>query len=167
MASKTCHAASLQSVFREVHHAVRDRKTLRCDVDALVKVLSSVDSAHHVRHLGIKGFLHQNIDECNEVGKEERTWADDGWFQLRGVAEVLGEEEPYLGGDFYPDEAVEVSPEEDAAWAPVFRLVKTIPHLTKLVYDCRCDGINTLISLPFLPEDNQLVRNQIRSQVGT
>ena len=137
LASKSCHAASLRSVFREVHLAVRDRKTVRCDADALVKILSSADSAHHVRHLSIKGFLRLNIDECNELGKEERTWGADGWFQLRGVAEVLGNEEPYLGGDFYPDEAVEVSPEEDAAWAPVVHLIKAIPHLTKLVYDCR------------------------------
>lgn len=56
---------------------------------------------------------------------------------MTGVAEVLGDEEPYLGGDFFPDEAIEVSPEEDGAWAPVVHLIKILARLTKLIYECR------------------------------
>ena len=79
-----------------------------------------------------------NIDESDEPGEERTSNADDmDWFQMTGVAEVLGDEEPYLGGDFFLDEAIEVSPEEDVAWEPVVSLVKSLPHLTKLVYDCR------------------------------
>src|ERR1700710_943791 len=139
LASKACYRAALGSVFREVHLTVRGHRALQCNVDALVKVLSGVESAHHVRHLSIKGFLLLNIDESGDPGKVARTpSADDmDWFHLSGMAEILGDEEPCVGREFFPDETIEVSPEEDVAWAPVVQLVKILPHLTKLVYDCR------------------------------
>jgi hypothetical protein len=139
LASKSCHRATLRPVFREVHITVRGRKGLQCDVDALLKVLSGAKSAHYVCHLGIKGFLRLNIDESDEPGKEARMSNADPYmvfFQKSGIREVLGDEEPYLLGHFFPDDATEVSPEEDVAWAPVVHLVKTLLRLTKLVYDC-------------------------------
>ena len=139
LASKICHTATLRSVFREVHLTVRGRKALQYDVDALVKLLSDVESAQYVRHLGIKGFLPWNIDESDEACKDARTsnvsYMD--WFRRTGVAEVLGDEEPALGGYFFLDKAIEISAEEDIGWTPVVYLIKTLPHLAKLVYDCR------------------------------
>jgi hypothetical protein len=58
------------------------------------------------------------------------------WFQQTGVAEVFGDEEPALGGYFFLDKA-EISAEEDIAWTPVVYLIKTLPHLAKMVYNCR------------------------------
>ncbi|KAH8595443.1 hypothetical protein B0O99DRAFT_709868 [Bisporella sp. PMI_857] len=120
LASKACHRATLPSVFREVHLTVHGRKALQCNVDALVKVLCGAESAHYVRHLGIKGFLLLNIDESDEPGNKARTTNTDDidWFQRTGVGEVLGDKEPCLYGPFFPDEAIEVSLEEDVAWAP-------------------------------------------------
>lgn len=103
LASKTCHKASLRSVFREVHLKVHGRKKLQFDVDALVKVLSRAESAHCVRHLGIMGFLLLDVEESDELGKERGTSNADGmdWFEQTGIAEVLGDKEPYLGGYFF------------------------------------------------------------------
>jgi hypothetical protein len=76
------------------------------------------------------------------VGQDRRPSPADDYdvddhFELTGFGEILGGEEPYIGGCFFPDDTIKVSPEEDTAWAPVVQLIKTLPHLTKLVYDCR------------------------------
>ncbi|KXX83291.1 hypothetical protein MMYC01_200299 [Madurella mycetomatis] len=155
LANKACHRATLRSVFREIHLAVGDAKTLQCGVGALVKILFGRGSTRHVRHLHIKGFLLMNIEESSKQGVEAGTLNrtdgdgggdsdedDDGAFdycamERDSVEEILGDQEPYLDGDFYDNEPIKVSPEEDMAWAPVVNLVKTLPHLTELVYECR------------------------------
>ncbi|EHK96840.1 hypothetical protein M7I_7465 [Glarea lozoyensis 74030] len=110
------------------------------NVDTLIKVLADRCSASHVRHLGLKGSLIVNIDgefdELEDTTGSELSDANE-YFWRTGISEVLGDEQPWLGGEFFPDDVVEVSPEEDGAWAPVVHLVKTLPHLTKLIYDCR------------------------------
>ncbi|GAB1319716.1 Kinase subdomain-containing protein [Madurella fahalii] len=151
LANRACHRATLRYVFRDIHLAVGDAEALRRDVGTLVKVLSGAESAHHVRLFGIKGCLFLNIGEPSEPGMEARTSnrdenddddEDDEGFDYYGVErdsvhEILGDQEPFLPGAFFDDEPIEVSPEEDMAWAPVVNLVKTLPRLTELVYDCR------------------------------
>lgn len=67
-------------------------------------------------------------------GHEDQT---EEAFKMTGIDEVLGDEEPYLHGWHCDHGPVEVSPEEDIAWAPVVHLIKALPYLTRLVYDCR------------------------------
>jgi hypothetical protein len=140
LTSKICHAASLPFAFREVHLSVRSCEVLQQNVDELMKVLAHECSASYVRHLGLKGSLNLNIDGKFDVLENttgaERSFANE-WFLRTGVTEVLGDEEPYVGGEFFPDEVIEVSPEEDGAWGPVVHFIETLPHLTRLIYDCR------------------------------
>jgi len=139
LASKNCRNAALRSVFREIHLTVRNRNALQRDVDALVKILAGAELAPYVRHLGIKGFLLLDTEESDETAGPARMPNDDDmdWFQLRGIGEVWGDEEPYLHGPFREDGPIKISPDESMAWAPVVNLVETLPQLTKLVYDCR------------------------------
>lgn len=140
LANKNLHRASLRLVFQEVHLAVRSRESLQRDVDALVKVLSGADSASYVRHLSIKGGLVLDdgvFDGATQDVSPSGDASEMTWFRLRGVEEVLGDEEPFLRPVLFRDEPAKATPDEDAAWAPVVRLVKTLPFLTKLVYNCR------------------------------
>jgi hypothetical protein len=134
LASKTCYRATLQSVFQEVHLTVSCPKALQASIDTLAKVLSSTQSAKYVRHLSIKGFLHWNTDGSDKIEEAAMPNSDIEWFS--GITEVLGDEEPNLDEDFFLDTIIEVSPEEEAKWEPVVQLVKTLPYLTKLVYNC-------------------------------
>lgn len=139
-ANKNLHRASLRFIFQEVHLAVRSHKSLQRDVDALVKALSGADSASYVRHLGIKGFLV--LDDSTSDGEMKEMLPTDEssemtYFQMRGAEEVLGDEEPFLRPVLFRDEPAKATPDEDAAWSPIVGLIKTLPHLTKLVYNCR------------------------------
>lgn len=133
LASKICYRATVPSIFREIHLTVRHCKALHGDVNALVKALSRTEAARHVRSFSIRGSLLMNVEETGE-GK----WDDDyRWFKGTGRDEVFGDEEPFVHGWHSDHGPVEVPPEEDMAWAPVVNLVKALPHLTKLLYDCR------------------------------
>lgn len=152
LANKTCRSASLRWVFREIHLSVHDSQSLQCDVAALVRILSDTDSGHCFRHLSIKGSLslhnpnggrddlgqeHRSPGDADDVAAADNEDEDDvDWSQLLGVDEILGDEEPFLGNDFFEYGPTQVSLEEDMAWAPVVNLVKSFPYLTKLVYDC-------------------------------
>ncbi|KAH8779769.1 hypothetical protein F5883DRAFT_689352 [Diaporthe sp. PMI_573] len=61
------------------------------------------------------------------------------WFNTTGHGEIFPDEEPVLGAEHVcRDKPVIVRfSEEDMAWAPVVSLVKMIPRLETLVYDCR------------------------------
>lgn len=134
LASKICRKATLASVFRKIHLSIQSREDLQSDLIALVKILSDADSARYVRHLSIKGFLIWGPDISEEPQKEER---EQRLLRAGGVLEVLGGDEPVIHGTFFQNEPVEVSRDENMAWAPVVDLVKTLPHLAELVYDCR------------------------------
>jgi hypothetical protein len=95
-----------------VHLTVRGRESLQYDVDALVKLLSDIESAQYIRYLGIKGFLPQNIDDSDKARPSNTGYID--WFQQTGITEVLGDKEPALGGYFFLDKA-EISAQEDIA----------------------------------------------------
>ncbi|KAL1852475.1 hypothetical protein Daus18300_012156 [Diaporthe australafricana] len=117
----------------------------------LTGALSRTASTRHVRSLHIKGFLYlEDVGESNkEAGWETDASRADKWEQYRkdqGLDEVLGDEEPTVHGWFEDYGPVEVTAEEDAAWAPFIRLVKALPRLTKLVYDCRNQFPPTLLA---------------------
>ncbi|KUI61315.1 hypothetical protein VP1G_08510 [Cytospora mali] len=137
LVNKTCYSATFPSVFREIHLAVRDGEALQGDVDALVKVLSRTGSARYVRSLSIKGYLR--VDNGEETGPDMSYDRERAiyWYKLMGFDEVLGDDEPLLHGWHCNRGPVEVTAEEDRAWAPVVHFVRALPHLTTLVYDCR------------------------------
>ncbi|KAI9713617.1 MAG: hypothetical protein M1820_001000 [Bogoriella megaspora] len=141
LASKTCHSATIASMFREIHLTVRDPKTLQHNADTLIEALSSTDSARHVRCLSIKGFLRLRPEVPDEPRAEAHTMDDMTWFEETGVDEILAGEEPIFptsGSHVSHGEAIiERSSEEDMAWAPVVSLIERLPGLTTLVYDCR------------------------------
>ncbi|ROV91181.1 hypothetical protein VSDG_07872 [Cytospora chrysosperma] len=124
--------ATFPSVFQEIHLTVRNRTALQCDVDAVVGILSRTEAARYVRSLSLKGCLPMESKGTGErlSGHEDQT---EEAFKLTGLDEVLGDEEPLLYGWHCDHGPVEVSPEEDIAWAPVVNLVKALPYLTRLV----------------------------------
>lgn len=138
LASETCHSATSPSIFHHIHLNISSRKALQRDVDALVKALSRTESARHIRCLSIKGALRL-FDESKIEGYKSCTPDRHSWFKSTGVDEISGDEEPYYTSPYvvYDEPVIDKSSEEDMAWAPVVRLMKIIPHLTKLVYDCR------------------------------
>lgn len=151
LANKTFYGAALPSIFQELHLSARGHKALQRDVDTLTRALSRTTSTRHVRSLHIKGFLFlEDVGESSgEAGWETSASRADVWDQHRkdqGLDEVLGDEEPTVHGWFEDYGPVEVTAEEDAAWAPFVRLVKALPHLTNLVYDCHNQFPPTLLN---------------------
>lgn len=143
LASKTCHRAAIPSMFHHLHLTIRCRETLQCDVNTLVSILSRTESARHVRCLSIKGSLRLDLEDsggprCSDTVKLRNDEKAMAWFKSTGVDEILGDEEPI---DFAPhilhdEPIIESSSQEDREWAPIVSLVRTLPCLTKLVYDC-------------------------------
>ncbi|KAL8339107.1 hypothetical protein RB598_007424 [Gaeumannomyces tritici] len=127
VSNSSWHRASLPFLLRDIRFAVSDPETLRSRIDAGSKTLS--DSAHLVRHLHIEGFLN--------LTPRQRTRDSAEHIRRTGIADIFGADMPILHRYTDSDEeAVMVSAEEDAAWRPLVGLVKSLPHLAKLSYDC-------------------------------
>lgn len=142
LANQRCHGATLPITFRELQLKVRSRHVLQRDVDTLTEILSRADSARHVRHLKIKGFLSSRAEGTGNWEDEPGCHRFDGqeiaWFKTTGIGEILTDEEPVLFTNHVCREPVITKgSEEDLAWAPVVALIKSLPHLATLVYDCR------------------------------
>lgn len=141
LANSRCHEATLPITFREIALKVRDHAALQRDVHALTEILSRADSARHVRHLKIKGFLSSTEEDIGDSEDEEGRFTltrETAWFKTTGIGEILTDEEPILFAKHVCHEPVITKcSEEDVAWAPVVGLIKTLPHLATLVYDCR------------------------------
>lgn len=145
--NKPCRMALMPLILYELHIPVNDCRALRRDVDRLLKSLVSTvcggDGIQHVRHLCLKGFLslegsHGPSSEATMRGLERAANHEKQVQQFRsqGLDELLDENEPLVdayGGEEDPF----VTPEQNAAWTPVVNLIKGLPNLTKLVYDCR------------------------------
>ena len=138
LASDACHSATIPSIFRHIRLTVSSREALQRDVDSLVNALSRTESARHVRCLTIKGFLQlsrkQRI-EGYKSGSSDRY----SLFESSGVDEILDDEEPYYTAPHvvYDEPVIAKSSEEDLAWLPLVGLIKKLPCLARLVYDCR------------------------------
>lgn len=144
LANDKCHRATLAETFREIHLTIHNRQRLQRDVDALVQVLSRTDSFRHVRHLQIKGFLRLNAGGPDASDSEVQMPDDDppeiACLKEIGIGEILPDEEVFFGARYvchHNEPVIETASEEDVAWAPAARLIRTLPHLTTLVYDCR------------------------------
>lgn len=133
-------------IFHELHLSVNDCRALHNDVNLLLKSLLSTvcggDVTPHVRHLCLKGSLSLMKSDDSEV---TMTVTDefDGTanhedqrqrFQLEGLDELLDENEPLLDASLGEEDHF-VTLEQNAAWVPVANLIKTLPNLTKLLYN--------------------------------
>jgi hypothetical protein len=138
LASKICHNATIPSIFYHIRLEIGSREALQGDVDALVKSLARTESACHIRCLSIKGHLQLPVKPKVE-GYKSGTPDRHSWFKTTGVNEILGDEEPFGTTPYvvYDEPVIAKSSEEDLAWLSVVGLIKTLPHLAKLVYDCR------------------------------
>ncbi|KAJ4412493.1 hypothetical protein N0V82_008762 [Gnomoniopsis sp. IMI 355080] len=128
-------------MFREIHLTVHDSASLQRDVDTLIEKLTHGDSARYVRCLNVKGFLRVGVELPSTSRYQTRTLDDMSYFEECGIDEILEGEEPMfpMGGLHYShsEAIIERSSEEDMAWIPVVNLIKRLPGLTTLVYDCR------------------------------
>ncbi|TVY81595.1 hypothetical protein LSUE1_G008167 [Lachnellula suecica] len=137
LTSTICHHATLPSIFHDIYLPVRSREALQRDGDTLIKTLSRSDSMCHVRSLSIKGSFKMSSKPRTEGYK---SGGKDRHSKIEADAdEVLGDDrELHLDGPHvvYDESVIEKSSDEDLAWGSVVRFVKTLPHLSKLVYDC-------------------------------
>ncbi|KAL2062222.1 hypothetical protein VTL71DRAFT_6488 [Oculimacula yallundae] len=138
LASKTCHNATIPSIFHHIRLEISSREALQRDIDVLVKSLARTESACHVRCLSIKGHLQLPVKPKIE-GYKSGTLDRYSWFKKTGVNEILSDEEPCTDAPHvvYDEPVIVKSSEEDLAWLPASGLIKTLPHLAKLVYDCQ------------------------------
>lgn len=142
--SKRYRLTFVSLIFRELHISVKDCRALQNDVNLLLKSLLNTvcggDVTQHVRHLYLKGCLSMMKSDGSEVTDDfDETTNHEGQlqrFQLEGLNELLDENEPFLDSSLGEEDPF-VTPEQNAAWLPVVNLIKTLPNLTKLVYNCR------------------------------
>ncbi|EPE36636.1 hypothetical protein GLAREA_08799 [Glarea lozoyensis ATCC 20868] len=139
LASRTCHDATIPSIFRHVHLSISSPEALKRDIDALVKTLSLVDSSRHVQSLSIKGTLSFNSpSQRNVEGYKSSSSGRDSSFMSTGMNEILVGEEPCGSAIHivYDESVIEKDSEEDIAWKPLASAIKTMPCLAKLEYNC-------------------------------
>lgn len=137
LASKTCHNAAAPSLFCKIHLTVHSREALQRDAHALIETLSRTESARHVRWLNIKGFLDLDLGEDEANIPEDDSAA---YFEMTGVDEILDGHEPVFGTKSWQvcnGPVIKKASLEDVSWAPVVRLMKILPGLTTLEYNCR------------------------------
>lgn len=133
--NKRYRLALTSLIFHELHVSVNNSRALQNDINLLLKsFLSTVcsgDVTQHVRHLCLTGSLSLIESDDGTANHEDKAQR----FQSEGLDELLDDHEMILDtslGDRDPS----VTPEENAAWIPVANLIKTLPNLTKLVYNC-------------------------------
>lgn len=134
-------------IFHELHVSVGDCRALQDDVHILLESLSTTvcggDATQYVRQLCLKGLLYSTKDDGNEV----TTRATDNFngaaklehqlqrLQLEGLDQLLDENKLVLDTSV-GDEDYFITPEQNVAWAAVANLIKMLPNLTRLVYNC-------------------------------
>lgn len=146
--NKLSRLACLPLIFQELHVSVNDSITLQNNVDLLLKLLSSPvcggDVTQYVRHLCLKDSLCRMKTDDSEgampAPDEDKSTANHEKelqkFRSTGLNELLDENEPLVHAYLGEDDPF-VTHEQDAAWTPIANLIKTLPRLTRLVYDCR------------------------------
>lgn len=119
---------------------VGDPDSLKLDVNNLLDTLCRSDSARHVRFLSLKGFLRAGDDFTRQAESVEMTTDQMSAIRESGIEEILGGEEPVFpfSGNHKLHKGRVIAPlsEEDVSWAPVVDLIKVLPGLKMLVYEC-------------------------------
>ena len=136
LTSKACHEASMLLIYREVHITARDREGLRRDVDSIFEAISREKCFRNVQRISIKGALKMNPKALENMN--QKPWTP--YWITYGLGELLEDEEPIFYNDryvVYDEPVIERYSEEDMGWTPVIELVRAIPRLEDLIYDCR------------------------------
>lgn len=146
--SKSWRSVCTPLNFQELRISVNDCSALQRHVDGLLKSLLSPvcggDVTQYVRRLCIEGALsltegsgcEETTATVVEVERIAEQKEQEQQFRSKGLNELLDENEPLM--DTIPgEEDPFVTPEQDAAWTPVVNLIKTLPNLTTLMYQCR------------------------------
>lgn len=134
LTSQACRAASTFLIFRQIHITVRNRERLPEDVETLIETLQCTDAARHVQCISIKGDIRPYTKRLSMYGQElyQPQW-DDGFDEILGKGERHSCSGSYV---VYDEPVIEKDSAEDTAWAPVASLLRRIPHLKDLIYDC-------------------------------
>lgn len=140
LANRNLHLAALPSIFRKVTLTVGHPDTLKLDVNNLLDTLSRTDSTRHVRYLSLEGFLRVGDDFIRQAESVPMTVDQMSAMTESGIEEILGGEEPVFpfsgNHNLNNGPVIERVSEEDLSWAPVVDLMKDLPGLKMLVYDC-------------------------------
>ncbi|OAG11489.1 uncharacterized protein CC84DRAFT_1253945 [Paraphaeosphaeria sporulosa] len=141
LTSKACHKASAFLLFRRLAVIVKDRDRLQDDVNTLLSALSRTDSAREVQCLCVKGAL-----QLKPTRRERDSdavyphWRRVNWLEQEGLVDILPDEEPNCYHNSYVvyDQGVpgKSSDDEVIAWGPVVTLLRGIPRLQDLIWDC-------------------------------
>lgn len=134
LTNKACHAASVSLIFREINIEVDHPEGLRRRTEAMAQALSRTDSLNHIRRINIKGDLKLN------AAKTKKETDQQPWWQKDGLDEILDQEEWRTYSNchiVHTEPVIEQASTDDLAWTPVADLLKAIPHLKDLVYDCK------------------------------
>lgn len=146
--NKSCRWACMPFIFYNLHISVNDSSSLQNDIDLLFKLLlksvCSGNATRLVRHICLKGFLSLMRSDGSGIpttatAELERTANEERQqqrFRSMGLDQLLDENEPLVNVSLGEEDPF-VTPEQDAAWTPIVNLIKTLPNLTRLVYDCR------------------------------
>lgn len=118
----------------------------------LLRLCPGHDSARHVRCLHLKGFSRLNIDaerpsvsedqlETSHDDEDKDEDTDMQWLKSRGVDEILEGDEPVFSTSrrhvSHGESVIQRSSSEDLAWTPVPDLIRILPGLVILEYECR------------------------------
>ena len=134
MTSQACRAASAFLIFRQIDITVHNREKLPEDVETLVETLQRTDAARHVQCISIKGDIRPYTKRLTMYGHElYRPRWDDGLDDILGKSERHSCSDPYI---VYDELVIERNSAEDMAWVPVASLLRRLPHLKDLIYDC-------------------------------
>lgn len=134
LTSKACRAASAFLIFRQISITVRSPERLPEDVETLTETLQRTDAVRHVQCISIKGDIRPYTKRLTMYGHElyQPRW-DDGLDEILGESERHSSSGPHV---VYEEPVIERNSAEDTAWAPVASLLRRIPHLKDLIYDC-------------------------------
>ncbi|KAK5120898.1 hypothetical protein LTR85_005965 [Meristemomyces frigidus] len=129
LASKNSHSAACASIFRDIHITVSSRAKLARDVVRLASTLERNEAWKYVRRLELDGNMPALKDDGGSLSSPEWTLNNATWY---GTDEIYGKTDDLtmFGGDGHPPRV------EDDCWAPLARLIDSIPYLADLAYDC-------------------------------
>lgn len=133
LVNKTCNNATNPFVFRGIQLTVRNPERLKLDVDTLLSALSRTESNRHVRSLRLDGALRLRLDWLPDQGYRAKAW-----YMSTGLDDILPLEEPVLDElhKYHPGPVVSRVSKSNKAWAPVASMIKALPSLQALVYNC-------------------------------
>ena len=126
LASKICHTAALSQLRRCISFDVSGRKQLQRDVERWLDVLSRSQTLKDVRKIVVAGHMPSLEHDKDEPPEWELD--NDNYY---GYDEIFGISEDTV---FVGDWPKHVDEETDQAWQPLAALLRTLPHVSNLIW---------------------------------